>query len=316
MDKLIITCTPFSERVQFPPEIMANMPKTIRQVADAIREAHDAGAAAVHVHTPQTKGGIQGSPFIKENYLELLHLVRQTDVIYEYRGPGPYQCGFAGRVSFGPFGRVAFSPDEWDARLEEWRAIDLGDEKPDMVNCIVGPQHMDHGHTQHHVMPTLSELEGHMQFLRRNNVKPYFEVWGAGALYNVQWLINKGLIDPPYWLELSMGIQGSSDPPANIEELLYITKKLPKDSLWLTWGQSPPRGDLTPQQLLVFLTQAITLGGHVRVGFEDCPWYWDGTPAKSNAQLVERIVRVAREIGREVATSAEAREILRIPARK
>jgi len=57
------------------------------------------------------------------------------------------------------------------------------------------------------------------------------------------------------------------------------------------------------------------MGGNVRVGMEDNPYYWDGVPAKSNAQLVERIVRIARELGREVASPDEARKILGLPKR-
>jgi 3-keto-5-aminohexanoate cleavage enzyme len=58
------------------------------------------------------------------------------------------------------------------------------------------------------------------------------------------------------------------------------------------------------------------MGGHVRVGFEDNIYLSKGVPAKSNAELVEKVVRIARELGREIATPAEAREILHLPPKK
>ncbi|OGA42403.1 MAG: hypothetical protein A3G24_22155, partial [Betaproteobacteria bacterium RIFCSPLOWO2_12_FULL_62_13] len=219
MEKLIITCCVFREREFWgPPEARVNMPKTIREVADSIRGARDAGAAVVHVHVPETTGGSQNSPFIREKYLELLRLIRQTDVIYEYRGPGPFQCGYAGRKGTG----------DWETRLKEWREIDLGDDKPDMVVCILGAQHWDGGETQHYVMPTLPELESHMKYMLEKNVKPEFEVWGANSMYNLKHLIKKQLVKPPYWLELFLGASGSTSSPANLEELLYMTKRVPE----------------------------------------------------------------------------------------
>ena len=63
-------------------------------------------------------------------------------------------------------------------------------------------------------------------------------------------------------------------------------------------------------------TMAMILGGHVRVGFEDNVYLSPGVPAKSNAELVEKAVRIARELGREIATPEEAREMLSLPKRK
>lgn len=320
MDKLIITCCVHDERPwNWPAEAIVNMPRTIKEVAQSIREACDAGASIAHCHVPQTTGGAQHSPFIKENYLEILHLIRQTPIIYEYRGPGPYNCQFKGRTGQGrnrSDKQAAFGPGEWEAKLKEWRSIDLGDDKPDMVNCILGPQHLDFGEDQHHVMPTLAELEDHMKFMLEKGVKPEFEVWGADCLYNLRHLIKKGLVKKPYWLEVFMGARGPTSPPANIDELLYILKRLPEDCMWELCGYAKPRGTLTPQESLIYFAQGITLGGGVRVGMEGFPMFWDGTPAKSNAQIVESVVRIARDIGREVATPDETREMLGMPPRR
>ena len=307
MEKLIITCCVFDERPQFPAKDIVNIPKTIKEVADSSKAAHDAGAAVVHVHQPEVKGG-SSSPFNKEAYLDLTRQIRQCDVIYEHRGPGPYACLYEGRLHQDP---AAYA-----AKLKEWRSIDLGDYHPDMTPVIIGPEHMDWGVTQHYVMPNLEELETAMRYYNKVQVKPAFEVWGANSLHNLRRLIGKGVLNSPYWLELCMGVTGSTSPPANVEELLYITKKLPERSMWYTLTHTPPKGDLNPQQMFEFYAQTIIMGGHVRIGQEDCPYFWDGSVAKSNAQIVESIVKFARGLGREIATSTEARQMLGLPPYK
>ena len=88
--------------------------------------------------------------------------------------------------------------------------------------------------------------------------------------------------------------------------MLQIIRELPDDTVWLTSGIGPHQLPMT--------TLAIILGGHVRVGREDNVYYRRGAKAESNAQLVEREVRLIHELNREVATPAEAREMLGLSA--
>jgi 3-keto-5-aminohexanoate cleavage enzyme len=90
--------------------------------------------------------------------------------------------------------------------------------------------------------------------------------------------------------------------------LIYFVDHLPKN-LKVNWNVSV----MDPATQWEILTLAITMGGHVRVGWEDNPYLEDGTLAKTNAILVEKIGRICRELGREVATPAEARKIIGIP---
>jgi 3-keto-5-aminohexanoate cleavage enzyme len=99
-----------------------------------------------------------------------------------------------------------------------------------------------------------------------------------------------------------MGVPGAI--PGEIDDLLYLVNHIPQGSTWTVAGIG--------RYELPLAVHAILMGGHVRVGFEDNIYYRKGELAKSNAQLVERIVRLARELGREVATPDEAREILNI----
>jgi 3-keto-5-aminohexanoate cleavage enzyme len=116
----------------------------------------------------------------------------------------------------------------------------------------------------------------------------------------VRYLIENDLVQKPYWIQTVMGYQTGSLP--TVENVLHMLKEFPKDSLWLCSAIGPYQLPLT--------TLATLMGGHVRVGLEDNVYYARGQKAVSNAQLVERTVRVAHELNRPIATRAEARAML------
>jgi 3-keto-5-aminohexanoate cleavage enzyme len=96
-----------------------------------------------------------------------------------------------------------------------------------------------------------------------------------------------------------------------VEEIDHRINNLPLDSVYSVTA----RGTAGPLGQTRMLTFVIIKGGHVRLGTQDIPYYTDGVPAKSNAQIVERIVRIATELGREIATPEDAREMLGLPLR-
>ena len=113
---------------------------------------------------------------------------------------------------------------------------------------------------------------------------------------------DRGLVDPPYDFQFVMGFQTSSFPtPAN---LLGLVNELPPQSIFSVIGVGYFQ---IPMNVM-----GIMLGGHVRVGMEDNLYYAKGQKLKSNAELVARIVRIAKEMNREIATPAQAREMLGI----
>jgi 3-keto-5-aminohexanoate cleavage enzyme len=95
--------------------------------------------------------------------------------------------------------------------------------------------------------------------------------------------------------------------PATPKSVLFLSELLPPDSFWTAVGHGG-----TDLHMAVL---SMSMGGHVRAGFEDNPYYRPGEVALSNAQLIERLVRIAQEIGREVASTAEARAMLGLTAR-
>jgi len=138
--------------------------------------------------------------------------------------------------------------------------------------------------------------------MKELGVKPEIEVFERGMINNAIRLAKKGLIDMPLHFDFVLGVPGAC--PGTPEDLMHMIRSIPEGSTWTVAGIG--RAELP------LAAMAVVLGGHVRVGFEDNIYYSKGVLAESNAQLVERVVRIAKELEREIATPDEAREILGI----
>lgn len=148
-------------------------------------------------------------------------------------------------------------------------------------------------------------IEAIAKGIAEHGVKPEIEAFDCGMIDNALRLVRKGLVTPPLHFDFVMGVPGGIG--GSVKNLLHLAESIPPGSSWSVAGIG--RAELP------LATMAIIMGGHVRVGFEDNIYYSRGVKAESNAQLVARIARLAKELGREVATPAEAREILGMPAR-
>lgn len=136
--------------------------------------------------------------------------------------------------------------------------------------------------------------------IQENGVKAEVEVFDVGMIQNALNLVKKGLLSEPVHFDFVMGVPGAI--PGTPKNLMHLVESIPANATWTVAGIG--RAELP------LAVMAIVLGGHVRVGFEDNIFYSRGVLAKSNAELVERIVRIAKECGREIATPDEARGIL------
>ena len=140
-------------------------------------------------------------------------------------------------------------------------------------------------------------------FAKRMNelgVKPELECFEKGMVDTALRFAKKGLLNKPMHFDFVLGVPGAMG--AEIRDLLYMVESIPADSTFTAAA-------VGRYQLPINMA-TIALGGHVRTGFEDNVYYKKGELATSNAQLVERIARFSRELGREVATPDEARVIL------
>lgn len=142
--------------------------------------------------------------------------------------------------------------------------------------------------------------------MHRRGIKPDSSIFDVGMIANTLALAEEGMITAPLLFGLVVGQKGAI--PATPRNILFLSESLPAGSLWTVVGHSG--NDLWTSTL------SMTSGGNVRAGFEDNPFYRPGEPARSNAQLIERLVRIARELGREPATPAQARQKLGLSKRK
>ncbi len=131
-------------------------------------------------------------------------------------------------------------------------------------------------------------------------IKPELEVWHMGQFWLVRNLIEQGLVKPPYFIQFVMGFQ--SGAYASPKELLHLLECAPKPSVYSVLGvgifQNP------------MIAMGIVPGINVRTGMEDNVLYKKGELCKDNAQLVEKVARMARDLNREIATPKQARQML------
>ena len=147
------------------------------------------------------------------------------------------------------------------------------------------------------------ELEEFCRAAKEHGVKPEVESFYTGAYWNLEFIRRMGLLDDPVWATLFFGWQGGAWTPPTPEALLYMVHHLPERVIWNI-------SVMDQHEQYKLIPQAIAMGGHVRVGWEDNPYLPDGDFATTNAELVDIVVRLAKEIGREVAAPDEAREMI------
>jgi 3-keto-5-aminohexanoate cleavage enzyme len=134
-------------------------------------------------------------------------------------------------------------------------------------------------------------------------VKPEIECYDVAMINNALFLNEIGVLEKPMHFQCVMGILGGI--PATVDNLNHMVRQIPNDSTWSVCAIGLSEFPM--------ITMGIIMGGHVRVGFEDNFYIEKGKVAKSNAEMVEKVVRIARELGREIATPEEARKILGLP---
>jgi 3-keto-5-aminohexanoate cleavage enzyme len=274
-------------------EYNENIPETADEIADSVYEAYKAGASMVHVHARNPRN-LPSPARDAETWVEVNTKIRERcpEIIINNTTGGGFDTTMAERLQClagdPEVATLNLGADVSKFKMKE-RKAPLPHPRPAMEydDCVP----FTYG--------IISELASEM---KRRGVKPELEIYHTGAAWIVQDLLSQGLLEKPYWIQTVMGTQTGSYP--TIENVLHLVRELPDDTNWLCSGIGPFQLPMT--------TLAIIMGGHARVGLEDNIYYRRGQKAKSNAQLVERAVRIAHELNREVATPAQARKILGI----
>ena len=242
-----------------------NWPETVDDLIETVIQSHKAGAAIAHIH------------LIKGKEREIVNRIReQCDIIIQ----------------------AGMSSDP----IEERKA--LFDSKPDMVSIILNHHDERFTNIELHQLHPREELEKYCSTCKEYKIKPEWEVWHHGSIWNLNYLIKKNLIEGPHFLSVFFNWPGGAWSPPEPGEYLHRIKYFPKDSLHTV-------SIMGPKQVKI-ATLAVSMGGHIRVGTEDYPFIKKGVPAKDNAEIVKNWVLISEKMGRSVATPSEARNIIGI----
>ncbi|MDP6814814.1 MAG: 3-keto-5-aminohexanoate cleavage protein [Alphaproteobacteria bacterium] len=148
------------------------------------------------------------------------------------------------------------------------------------------------------------EMEHVARTFRDNRTRPELEVYHSGMLNNIAALQERGVLDDPLLVNFVMGISGECTK-ATVKNLLFMVEGLPAGAEWLVSA-------IGASNHFRMLGAVFAMGGHIRVGLEDNVYYARGELAASNGQVVEKAVRILRELGGEPATPEETRRILNL----
>lgn len=275
MDKLIITAAITGSRI--PRSKTPYIPITTKEIAKSAMECWEAGASIVHIHVrdPETQIGTQDVGIFRQVVEPLLE---KTDLILCLTTSGIPGLNL---------------PTE-----ERLQVLDL---KPELASFDAGTILLG----DQPFINTPEFLEAAARKMKEKGVKPEIEIFDTGMITTSLRMRGQGLLEDPLHFQFVLGTPHGA--PATPGTLLYMLDMIPRDATWSIIGIG--------RSHLPMSVMALAMGGHIRVGMEDNIYYSRGELVKKNAQFVERIVRIAGEYGRPVATPDEAREILNLPRR-
>lgn len=291
--KVIVTVAPtggMALKAQNP-----HLPVTPEEIAADVKRCYDAGASVVAVHARRADGEATCSP---EVYRRINRLIRdRCDIVLNNSTGG----GIHGDM-LRPIGNDGLMELNWDERI---KGMEAGAE---MCTLDAHTVCASFGGNEVLVTTTPSRCRFLAEEFAKRRIKPEWECFSlAHMVQDVQQLIAEGFDQPPYFFNFVLGahrgFQGAL--PYTPRILQMMVEHLPDGAMFCVSGIGPAQLPAT--------THALLLGGHVRVGLEDNLMFAPGQQA-TNVQLVERMVRIIRELGYEVASAAEARAIMGLPA--
>lgn len=286
---LIITCC-LNGGIQ-GKEANPALPETPEEIAASAYEAFNAGATAIHVHirSPRDLSTTSGDGEFNFAVNALIRERCPDLIINNTTGGGPTT--------------TMEQRFEMLKALPEMASLNLG---PEMARFKVGDrsESFDHPHPALEndvcIPFTYGIIEDLASGMQQRGIKPELELYHPGQYWVSRDLIARKLIEPPYVHQFVMGYQTSMFPTP--ENVCRLVDELPPNSIFFVCGIGHFQLPLT--------TLSMLLGGHVRVGLEDNVYYRRGQKLRGNGEVVERAVRIARELNREIATPAQARTIM------
>lgn len=301
MEKLIITAA-ITGNITLPVQT-PYLPLTPQQIIDDAVRAANAGAASVHIHgrDPKTARPTTEPAVYKEI---AAGIKARSNVIVCVTTGGTADMTPAQRAQVVP----ALKPElaTFNMGSINFSIHPIADRYKDEDYKYPWEKEFAAGTKDFIFRNTFGDIEKLIQMMQENNTKSEFEVYDVGHLYNINFLVKRKVIKFPIWLQFVTGILGGIG--AYVEEVVHMKQTADRlfgseNYVWSVIGAGYPAE-------FNLATLAIMMGGHARVGMEDNIFVEKGVLCKSNADLVEKVVRIAKELGREVATPDEARKIL------
>jgi len=250
-----------------------SVPYSVDEITREAKSAYDAGASIIHLHVREDDGTPTQN---HERFQTCIDAIRSEckDVIIQ-----PSTGGAVGMTDLERLDSCNVTP------TPEFATLDCGS--------------LNFGHDDVFVN-TRNTIMNFAKFMSDNKIKPELEVFDKGMIDIALSIGKKGLLQAPLHFNFVLGVQMTG----TLRDLVFMADSIPTDSTWTASGIGKYANLVT--------VGAIVMGGHVRVGFEDNIYLKKGVLAKSNGELVTRVVEIADVFNREIATPNEARRILSI----
>lgn len=303
MDKLIITAAITGGS---SPQGNPYLPKNPKEQIQATIDAWNAGASIVHIHgrNPETGMPDHEADFLGE---AIAGIKERCDIIVNCTTGGT-----AHRVD-GDWLYREVPKESVKGRFSVLPALCKDPAtKPDLASFNAGSpvidiysQNKDEFLLKFVMVHSFPDMVYAANIMKECWVKPELECYDIGMINNCVFLGSTGVLEAPLYFQCVLGVLGQI--PATVDNLIHMHRCLPQGAPWSVCAVGLSEWPMA--------TTAILLGGHVRVGFEDNIYLSAKVQAKSNAEMVEKVVRIARELDREIASPEEARALLGLPRR-
>ena len=277
MRKVIITCS-LTGGVQ-TKAANPNIPEQPEEIAQQAYECFNEGCAIAHIHARDKDGKPTGDPAVFKDIHDRIR-TKCNMILQDSTGGGP------------------------NLNLEQRLAC--LDAKPEMASLNLGTMLRTIGAAAGTIwLNPRAEIERFAEEMKKRNIKAEMEIYHHGMLREMNNFIAKGLIEKPYYVNFVMGMAYQGAVDATPPNLISLINLLPPDTIFNCCAMGAAQIPIT--------TLSVLLGGQARVGMEDNIYYSKGVLAKNNAQLVAKSVKIIRDLGFEIATPDEAREIIGLP---
>ena len=265
------------------------VPVTPEEIANSALEAEQAGAAIVHIHVRDPQTAIRSMEL--EHYAGVVTRIRDAQsklIINLTTGPG---------ARFVPGADDPLDPGEGTLlKSAAVRLRHIEELKPEICSLDIATMNF-----RDSVFMNAPDILREMaDRARAAGAKPELEVFDSGHIELAKQLIKEDLIAPPPDFQLCLGVAYGA--PATAQSMMHMQGQLPEGATWSAFGVG--------RNQFPMVAQAVLLGGHVRVGFEDNLYLEAGTLAPSNAALVDKAAGIIRSLGSDIATPDEARGLL------